>query len=285
MSRIDLHLHSTYSDGSFSPTEVVRKAHRSQVTTLALTDHDTTDGIVEATESAREYQIEVIPGVEVSSHYKGKETHILGYFLDYRNVQFQQHLEALRNSRHERIPKIIQRLNTLGLSLSYEDVTAVAGHGSIGRPHIAQVLIDKQYVRNMNEAFSQYLAEGTAAYVARTLPDVADAIRWIQNAGGIASLAHPSWVRNTVEELRIACKELQAFGLQAIEVYYSSHSTRQTSDYLNMTRSLGLMATGGSDFHGKSKPDIEVGVGKGNLKVPKSILEELRNCAEKARKN
>ena len=285
MSRIDLHLHSTYSDGSFSPTEVVRRAHHSQVTTLALTDHDTTDGIIEATDSAREYHIEVIPGVEISSHYREKETHILGYFLDYHNVQFQEHLTALRNSRHERIPKIIHRLNTLGLSLSYDDVTAVAGHGSIGRPHIAQVLVDKQYVRNVNEAFSQYLAEGASAYVARTLPDVADAIRWIQDAGGVASLAHPSWVRNTVEELRIACQELQDFGLQAIEVYYSSHSTRQTSDYLNMTRSLGLMATGGSDFHGKTKPDIEVGVGKGKLNVPKNILEELRNCAEKTRKN
>ena len=280
MARIDLHLHSTFSDGSFSPTEVVKRAHDAQVSTLALTDHDTTDGIAEAKDSAREFQIEVIPGVEISSLYKGKETHILGYFFDHEDAQFQQHLTTQRNSRHERIPKIISKLNTLGISLSYNDVKIAAGPGSIGRPHVAQALVDKHHVQNMNEAFSRYLAEGSSAYVARTLPDVAEAIRWIRDAGGIASLAHPSWVRKTVQELQSASEELKSFGLQGIEVFYSSHSPRQTSDYLKMARQLELVVTGGSDFHGTTKPDIEVGIGKGNLKISEDIVEALRACAE-----
>ena len=284
MRRIDLHLHSTYSDGSFSPTEVVKQAHHAQVTALALTDHDTTDGIPEASETAQEFNIELISGVEISTQYKGKETHILGYFFDYTNHQFQQHLASLRRSRLERIPKIITKLNQLGFSLSFEDVKATAGVGSIGRPHVAQVLVDKQYVPNIEQAFSRYLAEGKSAYLARNLPDTSEAIRWIRDIGGVASLAHPAWVKNTVSDLQVACEELKAFGLQGIEVFYSTHNPRQTSDYLNMARRLDLTITGGSDFHGTAKPDIGVGIGRGNLNISEKTLEPLRMCAEENRK-
>ncbi|MGB0909190.1 MAG: PHP domain-containing protein [Nitrospirales bacterium] len=284
MTRIDLHLHSTYSDGSCSPAEVVRRAHRSQVSALALTDHDTTDGLAEASIAAAPFHMEIISGVEISSLYKGQETHILGYFINHDDPQLQQRLASLRNSRHERIPKIISKLKALGLNLSYDDVKAAAGPGSIGRPHIAQVLVEKQYVRNGNEAFSRYLAEGSSAFVARTLPDVAEAIRWIRECGGVASLAHPNWVRHSLPELRVACEELKSFGLEGVEVFYSSHSPRQTSDYLTLARQLELLVTGGSDFHGTAKPDIEVGIGKGNLKIPEKILEELRACAHENRK-
>ena len=284
MARIDLHLHSTYSDGSCSPAEVVRRAHLSQVSALALTDHDTTDGLAEASIAADPYHMEIVSGVEISSLYKGKETHILGYFINHDDPQLQQRLASLRKSRHERIPKVLSKLNALGLDLSYDDIKAAAGPGSIGRPHIAQVLVEKQYVRNVNEAFSRYLAEGSSAFVARSLPDVAEAIRWIRESGGVASLAHPSWVRHSLHELRVACEELKSFGLEGVEVFYSSHSPRQTTDYLNMTHQLGLLVTGGSDFHGTAKPDIEVGIGKGNLNIPENILDALRACAEEHRK-
>lgn len=279
MARIDLHLHSTYSDGSYPPSEVVKRAHQTQVTALSLTDHDTTDGIAEASEAAAQFGIEVIPGIEISSLHNGRETHILGYFIDHDDHQFQEHLASLRSSRHERIPRIISKLTAMGLAISYEEIKAVAGQGSIGRPHIAQVLIDKHYVRNVDEAFSRYLGEGSTAYVSRTLPDTAEAIRWIRDIGGVASLAHPSWVRNSVRELRVVCDELKSLGLQGVEVFYSTHNRRQTSDYHNMVHHLELLMTGGSDFHGKTKPDIHVGIGRGNLKVPENILEPLRQCA------
>ncbi len=284
MARIDLHLHSTYSDGSFSPTDLIHQARHARVTALALTDHDTTAGMTEALEAAKPYSIEVISGVEISSLYKGKETHILGYFVDYHNESFQKHLYALRKSRQERIPKIIARLNNQGLSLSHEDVTAVAGHGSIGRPHIAQVLVNKQYASTIEDAFSRYLKEGAAAYITRELPDAKEAIHWIRNTGGIPSLAHPSWVGNSMSELQAACKELKTVGLQGIEVFYGTHTLRQTSDYLNLARRLELLPTGGSDFHGATRPHIAVGVGKGNLNVPEKILEPLKVRAAENRK-
>ncbi len=283
MSRIDLHLHSTYSDGTFSPTEVVRRAHNAQVSTLALTDHDTTDGIEEAVESAKKFHIEVIPGIEISSLYKGKETHILGYYFDQSHTQLQQELQKLRNSRHQRIPKILSKLETCGIALSYTDVKAHAGPGSIGRPHIAQALVDKHHVRNINEAFSRYLGEGASAYVARPLPDVAEAIRLIREAGGVPSLAHPSWVRKSVHELQSTCVELKTYGLQGIEVYYSSHNSKQTANYLKVARQLELIVTGGSDFHGTTKPDIEVGIGRGNLNISEKILDDLKACAQENR--
>jgi len=279
MIRIDLHLHSTYSDGSLSPTDLVKLAHQAKVKALSLTDHDTTDGIAEALEAASPHDIEVIPGVEVSSLYRGKETHILGYFVNHQDPQFQQHLIFLRNSRHERIPKIIAKLHDLGVDISYEDVKAIAGRGSIGRPHVARVLLEKHYVPTIEQAFSRYLKEGSTAFVARQLPDALEAIRWIRDAGGVASLAHPSWVRNSLSELQVACQELKTFGLQGLEVFYSTHSARQTSEYLNLAHRLNLVVTGGSDFHGATRPDIEVGIGKGNLKVPEDALEQLRICA------
>ncbi|WP_447968721.1 PHP domain-containing protein [Nitrospira sp. M1] len=279
MKRIDLHLHSTYSDGSYSPTDVIKLAHQAHVTALSLTDHDTTDGIAEASQAASPHGIEVIPGVEVSSLYRGKETHILGYFVNHEDAQFQQHLTFLRNSRHERIPKIIDKLHNVGVDISYEDVKAVAGHGSIGRPHVAQVLVKKHYVPTIEQAFSRFLKEGSTAYVARQLPDAKEAIRWIRDAGGVASLAHPSWVRHSLSELETACQELHTFGLQGLEVFYSSHTPRQTSEYLALANRLNFAVTGGSDFHGSTRPDIAIGIGRGNLKVPEQALEALRICA------
>ncbi|GJL55410.1 MAG: phosphatase [Nitrospirales bacterium] len=284
MNRIDLHLHSTYSDGSYSPTDVVELAHQAQVSTLCLTDHDTTDGIAEASQAASSYGIEVIPGVEVSSLYRDKETHILGYFVNHEDAQFQQHLTWLRNSRHERIPRIIDKLHHVGVDISYEDVKAAAGHGSIGRPHVAQVLVQQRYVPTIEQAFSRFLKEGSTAYVARQLPDAKEAIRWIRESGGVASLAHPGWVRQSLSELEIACRELQTCGLQGLEVFYSSHTSRQTSEYLGLAHRLNLTATGGSDFHGSTRPDIVIGVGRGNLNIPEKIVEPLRQCAKENRK-
>ena len=195
MARIDLHLHTRYSDGSLTPAEVVDLAHQAGVTALAITDHDIVDGIPHALDAATPLGIEVIPGVELSSRFNEQELHVLGYFFDWQDSTFRDHLAQQRRSRHVRNPQTIERLNALGLELSEEEVKAEAGSDSIGRPHVAQVLVGKGYVRDTREAFDRYLKEGAPAYVPRMLSDTRDVIAWIRNAGGVPVLAHPTWTR------------------------------------------------------------------------------------------
>ena len=282
MSRIDLHLHTTHSDGSLSPTGVLRLAHKAGVTALAITDHDIVSGIPEAIEVGAELGIEVVPGVEISSRLGNSELHILGYFLHWQDQELHQRLAALRASRHSRNPQIIERLRALGLDVTYEEVRALAGTDSVGRPHIARVLMDKQYVTSAKDAFDRYLADGRPAYVARELPKPEEAIAWIRAAGGVAVLAHPTWAKVSGEGLNTLLTTLKAEGLGGIEVHYSTHTRRQTTEYLELAKRLDLLITGGSDFHGITKPDIEVGTGRGGLKVPEKLLEPLKQAAAQA---
>ena len=279
MARIDLHLHTRYSDGSLTPAEVVALAHQAGVTAMAITDHDIVDGIPHAMEAATKFGIEVIPGVELSSRWNGQELHVLGYCFDRQDPAFQDHLARQRRSRHDRNPQAVERLNALGLELSEDEVRAKAGSDSIGRPHIAQVLVDKGYVRDTREAFDRYLGEGAAAYVPRTLADTRDVIAWIRNAGGVPVLAHPTWTRCEGEPLYRLCTCLKEAGLLGLEVFYSTHTRKQTSRYLELAKRLDLLVTGGSDFHGAANPAIQVGRGKGTLKVPAALLEPLRRSA------
>lgn len=279
MSRIDLHLHTTHSDGSLSPTEVVRLAHKAKVTTLAITDHDIVSGIPEAIEAGTELGIDVIPGVEISSRLGNSELHILGYCVNWQDPELNQRLATLRTSRHSRNPQIIERLRALGLDVTYEEVRALAGTDSVGRPHIARLLMDKHYVTSAKDAFDRYLAEGRPAYVARELPQPSEAIAWIKAAGGVAVLAHPTWATAAGEELAALLATLKAEGLGGIEVHYSTHTKRQTTKYLDLAKRLDLLVTGGSDFHGITKPDIEVGIGRGGLKVSEKLLEPLKRAA------
>ena len=281
MARIDLHLHTRFSDGSLTPAEVVALAHQAGVTAVAITDHDIVDGIPGAMEAAAKLDIEVIPGVELSSRFNGRELHVLGYFFDWQDPTFQDHLARQRLSRHVRTPQTIERLHALGLELSQNEVEAKAGSDSIGRPHIAQVLVDKGYVRDTREAFERYLGEGAAAYVPRTLSDTRDVITWIRHAGGVPVLAHPTWTRCQGEPLYDLCASLKEAGLLGLEVFYSTHDRKQTSRYLELAKRLDLLVTGGSDFHGAANPAIQVGRGKGNLKVPAALLEPLRRAASK----
>ena len=279
MSRIDLHLHTTHSDGSLSPTEVLRLAHKAGVTALAITDHDIVSGIPEAIAAGAELGVEIIPGVEISSRVGNSELHILGYCLQWQDQELNQRLAALRKSRHSRNPQIIERLRALGLDVTYEEVRALAGTDSVGRPHIARLLMDKQYVTSAKDAFDRYLAEGRPAYVARELPKPADAIAWIRAAGGVAVLAHPTWAKVSGEGLNTLLTTLKAEGLGGIEVHYSTHTKRQTTEYLDLAKRLNLLVTGGSDFHGITKPDIEVGTGRGDLKVSEKLLDPLKKAA------
>jgi predicted metal-dependent phosphoesterase TrpH len=285
MSRIDLHLHTTHSDGSLSPAEVLRLAHRAGVTALAITDHDIVSGIPEAITAGAELGIEIIPGVEISSRVGNSELHILGYCLRWQDPELNRRMAALRESRHNRNPQIIERLRALGLDVTYEEVRALAGTDSVGRPHIARLLMDKQYVTSAKDAFDRYLSEGRPAYVARELPTPADAVSWIRAAGGVAVLAHPTWAKVSGEGLNTLLTTLKGDGLGGIEVHYSTHTKRQTTEYLDLAKRLDLLVTGGSDFHGITKPDIEVGIGRGDLKVPRQLLDPLKEAALFARRS
>jgi predicted metal-dependent phosphoesterase TrpH len=275
MGRIDLHLHTTYSDGSHTPHEVVTMAHHAGLSTLAITDHDTTDGLPEAYIRASALNLPIIPGIEISSLFLGKETHILGYFVAWQDPSFQCRLATLRESRFTRIPKILSKLTQLGVPITEGEVKDVAGIGSVGRPHIAQVILAKGYVTSVKEAFERYLGQGAAAFVPRDLPSAAEVISWIREVGGVAVLAHPSWVEDKQKGLQPFCEALKECGLQGLEVFYSTHSSKQISEYLTLAKRLDLLMTGGSDFHGLVKPEVRIGVGRGNLKVPAKLLDPL----------
>ena len=279
MSRIDLHLHTTHSDGSYSTREVMTFAKQAGVTALSITDHDIVEGVPEALAIGAELGIEAIPGVEISSRQGDSELHILGYFLNWTDPVLAQRLTSLRDSRHTRNPKIVQRLNELGIDISYDEVRALAGTESVGRPHIARVLMEKKFVSSAKEAFDRYLANGRPAFIDRELPEPVEAVRWILEAGGVPVLAHPTWVRTSAEGLRALLRELKEAGLGGIEVHYSTHSPSQTTEYLDLAKQCDLLVTGGSDFHGVTKPDIEVGIGRGQLKVSEKLLDPLRKPA------
>lgn len=279
MSRLDLHVHTTHSDGSSTPAEVVHLARRAGVTALAITDHDITTGVAEAATTGQELDIEIIPGIEISSTLGDSELHVLGYFLNPPDPGLNERLTVLRESRHRRNPQIIERLQTLGIEITYEEVRALAGTDSVGRPHIARILMEKGVVGTAQEAFDRFLAEGKPAYVPRVLPSPAEAVQWIKAARGLAVLAHPTWIKATTGTLADLVRLLKVDGLDGMEVHYSTHTPRQTREYLDLAKRLGLLVTGGSDFHGLTKPDIQVGIGRGTLHIPDTLLRKLKEAA------
>lgn len=279
MSRIDLHTHTHFSDGSYSPTELVESANQLGIDILSITDHDTTDGLPEAMDATTHFPLELIPGIELSAQFHNREMHILGYFIDLTDAQFQARLEALRSTRSVRISNILDRLQTLGIDVSLAEVEEASGTGTIGRPHIAQVLIAKDYVKNMKEAFEQLLGSRGKAYVQREVPDAQEIIRWITDAGGIPILAHPYWEGFNKDDSAKACQTLVEQGLQGLEVFYGTFSARHISFNLGLARRFDILMTGGSDFHGVFKPDIALGKGRGSLHVPTKVVEKLRIAA------
>lgn len=277
MDRIDLHCHTTASDGSMSPAEVVDLAEKIGLKALAVTDHDTLDGLDEALARGREVGLEVVPGVEISAEFKPGSMHVLGYFIDSRDPGLTENLATLQDSRRTRNPRIVARLNELGLDVSMAEIEAVAGGGQIGRPHFAEVLLRKHYVADFNEAFTRYLAKGAAAYVEKYRFTPAEAIDLIHRAGGLAVLAHPYTLRlDGLEALADELARLKEHGLDGLEAYYSEHTPQMTADYLALARRLDLAAAGGSDFHGVIKNGIMLGSGRGDLAVPGRLLDELK---------
>jgi 3',5'-nucleoside bisphosphate phosphatase len=272
---IDLHTHSTFSDGSLTPNELVLGAKKAGLTAIALTDHDTTGGIDLFMKACRRHGINGIPGVEMSADTTRGTMHVLGYFIDRRDKRLQGVLAEIRDGRVRRNAEIIERLNGLGLALEWSDVQAFACEDVVGRLHFAQALEAKGYVKSKDKAFDLYLAKGKPGYAERFRLPAVECVGTIVRAGGIAVLAHPLTLGLDEKALRDCVGELTAAGLKGIEAYYSEHKAQQTLLYENLAKEFGLVATGGSDFHGKGNPKVALGKGFGNLKVPDSVVEEL----------
>lgn len=275
---IDLHTHSTASDGSMSPAEIVRLAREKGLSAIALTDHDTVDGVEEALEEGKRSGVEVIPGIEISVDFK-PEMHILGYFPAINGYTgIRQELEVVKQGREVRNKKIINRLNELGIDITLEEVKGVALGDIMGRPHIARVLVNRGFVSSIDEAFDRYLCREGLAYFKRVELKPGDGINAIRNAGGLPVLAHPVFLGKSNGELDTLLAELKEFGLAGIEALYSENSKEDTGNFLRLAIKYELLVTGGSDFHGSFKPGIELGRGRGRLEVPYELLEKLRGA-------
>lgn len=279
---IDLHVHTTASDGTLSPSETVELAANRGLRAVAITDHDTLDGIAEALSASRKNGLEVLPGIELSSETEQGGVHIVGLMLDYTNASFLQMLDTLKNSRLLRAQRMVAKLRALGKMIDLERVLELAGAGTVGRPHVAQALLERGYVSTVAEAFSQYISRGRPAYVERYKITPVEAVRLIRNARGVPSLAHPIIFQEDGGcaqklDLEALLPELRAAGLAGIEAYYPGYSREMTEQLLSVADRFGLVPTGGSDFHGGGM----VGADLGSVRVPGEILGRLRAARAK----
>jgi len=269
MPKADLHIHSTASDGRLSPADVVRKAAKHGLSVIAITDHDTIDGIASALITAKGFRgLKVIPGIELSTDVPQGEVHVLGYFIDYTDHEFQAILEGLRNSRLKRAQGMVAKLKNLGIHIDWERVQEIAGEGSIGRPHIAQAMLEKGYISSLKEAFDKYISRDGPAYVEREKMTPVEAVELILKFNGLPVLAHPFTSNNTktlVAELKIA-------GLVGIETYYDGYTADEISELVSLANRYNLVTTGGSDYHGLEAANETI---IGGVDVPMESVERL----------
>jgi predicted metal-dependent phosphoesterase TrpH len=282
MSFIDLHVHSTASDGTFRPAEVVRLAKDAGLEAVALTDHDTTDGLAEAVAAGQELGVEVIPGVEISAQFTDDTMHILGYFIDIKSGKLAERLAVLKQARKERNPKIVAKLNALGVAVTMEQVERLSGGGQVGRPHIARALMESGYVKSMQQAFDIYLKNGGKAYVEKYRFPPAEAMDMIREAGGVPVLAHPFTLGlGSAQALKDLLRDLKALGLAGVEIFYADHTPEQEALYLRLAQELGLLVTGGSDFHGLNKPEIGLGHIRSRNRLTYDLVMALKEWRQK----
>ena len=273
--KIDLHLHTNKSDGRLSPTELVRLAHKGGVRRMALTDHDTTDGVEEAMAEGKILGVEVIPGVELGTDSRSGDLHMLGLFLDYKDEAFQATMARFREGRIARVYTIVSNLAAVGVSISVDRVFEIAGEASVGRPHVAQALLEAGYIKSMPEAFEKWLAYGGPGDVPRDKLSPEDAIGLIHAVGGLAVVAHPYEGKNVLAQL----PGLTEAGLDGVETYYPGYGPDRVGELLGLCRALSILPTGGTDFHGF--PHRMASGGEpimhypGSVEIPPSVLDDL----------
>ena len=280
MEGIDLHIHSTASDGTLSPAEILKLAQKLKLKAIAITDHDTIDGSKEALQIGIPPSINFLTGVEISASsppsisYAGS-FHILGYSIRLDDPQLNTTLAVLQQARKNRNPKIVKHLNDMGFEFSLEDVASEIGDGQLGRPHIARYMLKRGFVKSIDEAFRKYIAQGKPAYVDKYRVDCERAIEIILEAGGIPVLAHPVLLNFDKKKTIDLFALLKDMGLKGVEVYYPENSPDMTTFYIELAQRYGLLKTGGTDFHGSLKPDIQMGSGRGDFFVPYEVYKKI----------
>lgn len=272
---IDLHTHSTYSDGSMTPKELIDYAKKRGLEAISLTDHDTADGVKEAMARGAEVGIEVIPGIELSAQSE-TETHILGYFIDAEHPALKEALVKIKEVRSIRSRRNCEKLRALGYDVTMEEAERVAGGTMLCRAHFARVLVDKGYMPSVKAAFDTLLANGKPAYDDTQYLTAVQAVALINQIGGMAFLAHLHLTRKPDDVLEKFVAELKEVGLAGIEGYYTEYTPELQDKYLAMAKRLGLLISGGTDFHAAMKPHISIGVGHGNMNIPYGVLENMK---------
>jgi predicted metal-dependent phosphoesterase TrpH len=273
---VDLHIHSNKSDGSDSPAAVVRGAVAAGLTGVALTDHDNLNGLAEAAGAAEAAGITFVPGTELSVNWAGSAMHMLVYFLEPGPGPLQDELGSLQQGRKNRNFEIVEKLNALGLEVSYEEIVEEAEGGGIGRPHFAAVLVRKGYVSDIQQAFDQYLATGRPGYVGRRRLDAADAVRLARLSGAVPVIAHPHTIGISESDYSTAFASLVEVGLGGIEAHYAEYAPELRRHLAALCEDYGIVPTGGSDYHGTYKVDLSIGTGRGDLNVPDETIGKLQ---------
>jgi predicted metal-dependent phosphoesterase TrpH len=277
MKGIDLHVHSLCSDGTYTPSELVKYALEKQLKAFALTDHDTVDGVQEAFDAAMGTGLTVVPGVELSTEYEGKDIHILGLYIQIDSQPFLEHLDTFKNSRIHRNEKMCQKLQDAGIPITVEALKELCPNATITRSHYAAFLLEHGFVSSRKEAFERYIGENCPYFVPREKVSPFQAIHLIKAAGGIPILAHPPLYHMGKERLELLVKTLTERGLMGLEAIYSTYTAAQTKEMKELAKKYNLAISGGSDFHGANKPGLDLKTGYGSLFVPESILEQLQS--------
>ncbi|MDO5403172.1 MAG: PHP domain-containing protein [Eubacteriales bacterium] len=278
MKAIDLHVHSTFSDGTDTPSLLVKKALTAGLSAIALTDHDTADGVAEAVAEGTKLGLEVIPGVELSTFFDHKEIHIVGLYIDYMNKEFKKELSELREVRNNRNKIMCQKFQDIGIPVVYEELMSAYPGAVLTRAHFADYLLSKGFTKSRNEAFERYIGANGPCYVHRKRLDPAKAIEMIKSAGGIAVLAHPVLYHLGNDATAKLMDYLKAAGITALEALYSTYTLGEELQMRKLASHYGLLISGGSDYHGDNKPNIHLGKGLGRLHVPYKVLEQLKNA-------
>jgi len=277
MNRIvDLHTHTTASDGSYSPTSIVELAKKAGISAIAITDHDTTDGIDEAVSAGLKNDIEVVPGVEISVGGTD-DMHILGFFVDHKNPIIHQRLEGLKQSRDQRNREMIKKLQNDGFNITYDEVKQLTGAITMGRLHIAQAIEKKGLINDYRKIFKRYIVKGASSYVSREKLSEQEGIETIIASGGLPFLAHINYLKKNDDEVEDIVKRLMGLGLAGVESYYSGYTPENELLANNIADKYNLLKSGGTDFHGTRRKGVYIGTGRGNMCVPYTVLEKIKH--------
>lgn len=271
---IDLHMHSTFSDGTLTPVQLVERAKQNNVEVMAITDHDNVDGLKEGRVKAKKVGINFVNGIEVSANFRDKDIHILGYFLNLEDEEFLGWLKKLQEKRHNRTLEILKKLSQLGIEISLSEVEKEVLGNVIGRPHIAKMIIKKGFAVTMDEVFDRYLGDGKPAYIPKVGVDMVEVVKKLKANGAVVILAHPHLISHPDDTVVNIIDILVKSGLDGLELYYPNIDIKKRKKLLKIAKTRGLILTGGSDFHGLNRPGIDIGTGDISIEIFEKMREK-----------